>query len=202
MMTSIAESQFAAIDFESAGAQRGQNDVPVQVAVTLWSPSGGVGESFCSFLATDRPITWAARKVHGITPEDLAGAPTLLSLWPELRRLLGGRIVLAHGHGTEKRFLRAFPGHPFGPWADTLLLCRAAWPGLADYALGPLCEHFGLVARLSEAHPGGRWHDALFDATASALLLDHLVTTLDLRNEPLDLLLRPDLSAWRALRRP
>jgi len=197
----IAQSDFAGIDFESAGASRGQTDVPVQIAISLWTPGEGLGESFCSFLSTDQPITWSAQKVHGITTEDLAGAPSLLSLWPEIKRLLAGRVLVAHGHGTEKRFLRAFPGHPFGPWIDTLHLYRAAWPGLDSFALGALCDRFELTNSVTAAHPERRWHDALFDASASALLLQHLVTELDLLDKSLDLLLHPDLSAWHKLRR-
>ena len=198
----ITDLQFAAIDFESAGTGRGRNDVPVQIAISLWSPETGPGEHLCSFLSTDQEITWAAQQVHGITPEDLVDAPSLLSLWPEIKRLLSGRIIVAHGHGTEKRFLRAFPGHPFGPWVDTLLLARAAWPGLVSYSLGDLCRELGLVSALDETHPGRRWHDALYDASASAYLLAHLVASLDLADKPLDLLLHPDLAPWRAKRRP
>ena len=197
----ISSQQFAVIDFESAGASRGRTDVPVQVAITLWSPGEGLGESLCSFLSTDQKITWSSRRVHGISDQDLAGAPSLLSLWPEIRRFLADRVVVAHGHGTEKRFLRAFPGHSFGPWIDTLSLARAAWPDLPSFALGALCEQFDLVPRLDEIHPGRRWHDALYDASASALLLDHLIGSLGLAEKPLDLLLHPDLSAWQALRR-
>ena len=138
--TPIADQRFAVIDFESAGASRGRTDVPVQVGIALWSPEEGLGDSLCSFLSTDQKITWAARKVHGISAEDLAQAPSLLSLWPEIRRFLADRVVVAHGHGTEKRFLRAFPGHSFGPWIDTLSLARAAWPTLPSFALGDLCD--------------------------------------------------------------
>lgn len=197
----ITDLQFAAIDFESAGTGRGRNDVPVQIAISLWSPETGPGEHFCSYLATDQEITWAAQRVHGISPADLVDAPSLLSLWPEIKRLLSGRVLVAHGHGTEKRFLRAFPGHSFGPWIDTLLLARAAWPGLTSYGLGDLCREFGLVPALEKTHPGRRWHDALYDATASAHLLAHLVSHLELTEKPLDLLLHPDLSAWHARHR-
>ena len=200
-VSTISESKFAAIDFESAGASRGQTDVPVQIAISLWTHREGLGESFCSFLSTDQEITWAARKVHGITTADLAGAPSLLSLWPEIKRLLSGRVIVAHGHGTEKRFLRTFPGHPFGPWVDTLHLYRAAWPDLDTFALGALCDRFDLTKAVDGVHSGRQWHDALYDASASALLLDHLISTLDLAEKPLDLLLHPDLSVWRALRR-
>jgi DNA polymerase III epsilon subunit-like protein len=76
---------------------------------------------------------------------------------------------------TEKRFLRAFPGHGFGPWIDTLLLARAAWPELPDHSLGALCENHGLKERIATLIPGKSWHDALFDAVASLLVAQRII---------------------------
>lgn len=200
-MQSIAQTGFAAIDFESAGTSRGQTDVPIQIGIALWSPDDGHGEAFCSFLHTDRAVTWSAQRVHGITTAQLADAPTLLSLWPETKRLLGGRAVVAHGHGTEKRFLRAFPGHPFGPWIDTLNLSRAAWPAAPSHSLGDLCDMLDLTPRVESIAPSGQWHDALFDSIASLVILEHLVHTCSLAESSLDILLQPDLSAYQKQRR-
>lgn len=196
----VADHQFTAIDFESAGAAPGRTDVPVQIGLAAWSPVTGLGDSFVSYLATDTSITWSARKVHGIRDEDLAGAPSLLALWPELKQRLTGAVVVAHGKGTEKRFLRAFPGHGFGPWIDTLLLTRAAWPEFPDHSLSALCDARGLTARLQEILPARRWHDALYDALASVALLEDLVTTFRLAEQPLETLLHPDTTAWHRLR--
>ena len=101
--------------------------------------------------------------MHGITTADLTDAPTLLSLWPEVKARLGGRVMVAHGAGTEKRFLRAFPLHGFGPWVDTLLLARRFWPGVRDYSLETLIAAGGLLEELDAACPGRRFHDALYD---------------------------------------
>ncbi len=199
--TPIRELRFAAIDFESAGAARGRTDVPVQVGLASWSPGGDVGEPFVSYLQSAHPVTWSARKVHGIGDGDLVGAPRLEELWPTLRRQLGGAVVVAHGKGTEKRFLRAFPGHGFGPWVDTLLIARAAWPDADSHGLSDLCDHAGVAEDIAARLPDRRWHDALFDATASLVLLRHLVVSLDLLDQPLAILLRPDLSAWSRARR-
>ena len=181
----IKSLRFCAIDFESAGAARGRTDVPVQIGLAHWSPADGFGETFVSFLASDQPITWSARKVHGITTDDLTEAPTLLSLWPDLSSHLGGTVLVAHGHGTEKRFLRTFPAHPFGPWVDTLTLARMAWPDLEDHSLGALCDRLGLSGAVAESCPDRKWHDALFDAVASLHLLAHLVEALALSDHPL-----------------
>lgn len=200
-MPPVRHCRFTAIDFESAGAARGMTDSPVQVGLASWSAETGHCDAFVSYLFTDQPVQWSARKVHGIGPEQLADAPSLLSLWPELKKRLSGAVVVAHGKGTEKRFLRAFPGHGFGPWIDTLLLARAAWPHLTDHSLGALCESRGLTAAAKAIVPGKSWHDALFDAAASLVLLEHLVDALSLADHPVECLLRPDTSAWHRTKR-
>ncbi len=197
----IGDCRFTAIDFESAGAARGRTDVPVQVGLASWSPREGHGGTFVSYLASEAPITWSARKVHGIADGDLAGAPGLLSLWPELKKFMAGAVPVAHGKGTEKRFLRAFPGHGFGPWVDTLLLARAAWPELPDHSLSALCEARGLAGTIADMISGRRWHDALYDAAASLVLLEDLVTTFGLADKPVDWLAAPDTAVWHRGRR-
>ncbi len=196
----IADFCFTAIDFESAGAARGQTDVPVQLGLASWVPGSEVGERFVTYLHSEREIAWAAQRVHGISTADLEDAPTLLSLWPVIKERLAGKLVVAHGKGTERRFLGAFPGHGFGPWIDTLLLGRAVWPDLPDHSLGALCEHLGVTPAIDALVPGRRWHDALYDACASLVVLRHLVESLDLGERPVDLLLHPDTSVWHALR--
>lgn len=176
-------------------------DSPVQIGLASWSAESGHHSAFVSYLSTDQPVQWSARKVHGIGPEQLAEAPSLLSLWPELKQRLAGAVVVAHGKGTEKRFMRAFPGHGFGPWIDTLLFARAAWPDLTDHSLGALCENRGLTEQVKAIVPEKSWHDALFDAVASLVLLKHLIKTLTLEDHPVEHLSRPDTSVWHRMKR-
>jgi len=199
----ISTCRFCAIDFESAGAARGSTDTPVQIGVAAGMVGRGLLDldRFVSYLKSDKPIQWAAARVHGITTGDLADAPALAMLWPEINRRMRGAAVVAHGKGTEKRFLRAFPGHGFGPWIDTLLLSRAVWPDLPDHSLGSLCERLGISADVREAVPGKSWHDALFDAVASLVLLKHLIDLLDLYDSPLAILINPDTAVWHRTRK-
>ncbi|MBT8037859.1 MAG: 3'-5' exonuclease [Verrucomicrobiae bacterium] len=197
----IAHHTFAAIDFESAGAQRGMTDVPVQIGMATWSQKSGHADPFVSFIRADRPITWSAQKVHGISSDDLSEAPALMTLWPHIKGRLSNRIAVAHGHGTEKRYLRAFPAHGFGPWVDTLQLARAAWPELQSHALGDVCESFQLTGKITQLIAKKTWHDALYDATASLVVLEHLINQFDLAESPVDLLLHPDTTEWHRFRR-
>lgn len=181
-----AGAHFAAIDFESAGVSKGDTDTPIQIGIAVM-PGLDVSalDSFVSYLHTDRPVTWQASQVHGISKADLAGAPTLPSLWPEVKARLGGRLVVAHGAGTEKRFLRAYPMHGFGPWVDTLQLARRFWPGVRDYSLETLIASGNLQTELDGVCPGRRFHDALYDAAASLLVLRHIVVHAGLTDLPM-----------------
>lgn len=197
----IRDCGFAAVDFESAGALRGHTDVPVQIGLAVMD-AGSAGSAIPadgflrSFLCAARPIAWCARKVHGITDADIGGAPPLLSLWTPIAGRLAGRCPVAHGAGTERRFLRAFPLHGFGPWVDTLKLAHAAFPDARSHALGALVESLGLKPELDGLCPGLRWHDALYDAAASLVLLRHLIRAGGLGDAPLETLVHPDRAAY------
>lgn len=197
----ISEANFTAIDFESAGTASGRTDAPIQVGTTSWSLAEGITDHWVSYIFTDLEITWKAQSIHGITTDDLADAPRLGLLWPDIRNRLQHSAVVAHGHGTEKRFLRSFPGHNFAPWIDTLLLYRAAYPKLKSHRLGALCDTFELTPALNafmteHGYPQIAWHDALYDAAASIFLLKHLIDSYSMQHLPLDVLCNPDISAW------
>jgi DNA polymerase-3 subunit epsilon len=196
----VSEAPFAAIDFESAGTAPGLTDEPIQIAVAQWT-DGAPRIVINSYLRPSRPVTWSAREVHGIDDAKLQAAPRLLDIWPEVRTALGGRWIVAHGAATEKRFLRVFPLHGFGPWIDTLTLVRAVYPDLDSHALGEACTALGLTAGL-ESTPGFRWHDAASDAMASLALLRHIVEASGIAAEPAQILLSPRLRSYFKSRRP
>ena len=196
----ISDTTFTAIDFESAGTAPGKTDAPVQIGTCTWNTAEGVSDTWISYIHTIQDITWSAQKVHGITHEDLRDAPKLMLLWPKIKRRLKGRAVVAHGHGTEKRFLHAFPGHGFGPWIDTLQLSRSAWPELPSHSLGDLCIALGLEDKVTTIVPKKTWHDALYDAVASIILLEKIIEDFALTDEPISHLENPDTRIWHKLR--
>ena len=192
MQRIIRDTVFAALDFESAGAAPGMTDAPVQTGIAQMRGTAILPGTFIrTYINPRRAVTWAAQKVHGITSAQLASAPLMTSLWPEFRACLSGNVIVAHGAGTEKRFLRAFPLHGFGPWLDTVTLARRAWPGLADYSLEALAGVLGLRAELDVLCPGLRFHDALYDAAGSLLVLRTLITTAALEDRDLQELMPP-----------
>ncbi len=168
----------AAIDFESAGAAPGETDCPVQVGIVRVAQLFGEPECYTSYIACHRPVRWSAARVHGITNDTLSQAPEFSALWPDLKRMLGGCLIVGHNPATEQRFLSTFPGHGFSTWLDTLALARKAIPGQQDYALSALCRLCGLEPAVQALVPGRQWHDALFDAAGALMLLQFLVREL------------------------
>lgn len=192
MQQPLGSIPFAAIDFESSGSAPGETDHPVQIGIIrvdslLWEQQQSEPLLFDSYIACPHPVRWGAAQVHGITSEKLHGAPSMTDLWQPVRDLLRGAVVVGHNPSTEQRHLRAFPGHGFGPWLDTLVLARRALPSLPDYALGSICDMMGLTPQVDALVPR-RWHDALYDATASLLLLRALIQGLGMESHPIETL--------------
>ena len=197
-----SETTFAAIDFESAGFEKGGTDVPVQIGIAILTPDLRIEREdfYTTYLASDQKVTWAAKKVHGISDEDLIGAPQLLHLWPEINQRLRDRCIVAHGSGTEKRFLRAFPMHGFRTWADTLTLAHAAYPDIGKHSLSALCDRLELSAEVEALCPDRKWHDALYDSIGSLVLLRKILNDSD-EDLPLSTLQSPDRSQYFAQRK-
>lgn len=84
------------------------------------------------------PMPAAAQQVHGITSEELEGAPTWSQLAPTVEQLLSGRTVIAYNapfdqgriHAEQQRLRRETPGRW---WC--LMRARAAVEGGAWQAL-------------------------------------------------------------------
>ena len=170
--------EFASIDFESTGHREGIGDEPIQVGIAVMKGFEIDKSSFFrSYIkpSNDLQITSRSQSVHRIKNEQLQKSPVLFELWPKINELLSKRVVVAHGAGTEKRFLRSFPMHGFDIWIDTLQLAKKVLPKSTDYSLGALIHDIGANEDLKTICPELDWHDALFDAVASLFLLKELL---------------------------
>ncbi|MFF1670361.1 exonuclease domain-containing protein [Nocardiopsis flavescens] len=86
-----------------------------------------------------------AQRVHGITPADLAGAPTWPQVWPRLGEIAEGRLLVAYNADFDRRLI-AQTCRPHGihrprwEWA-----CAMAWRGAAARTSrpGPSAEPTG-----------------------------------------------------------
>lgn len=198
--TPISEIEFAAIDFESAGAKRGETDEPIQIGITTGSITDGITDYFESYIKPKKEVMWQSSRIHGIKTKDLQDSPSYLELWPEIQTHLDGKVLIAHATGTEKRYLKSFPGHSFGPWVDSLTVSKAALPEADSHKLERLKPYmhprFQSLPFLQEK----KWHDALYDAAASFCLIEQVVQDLQLEQIPLSVLLQPNTQRYYSYR--
>lgn len=129
---------------------------------------------------------------HGLAERDLSGAPPFESEWDRWVSLRRTGLLAAHNATVEHDLLRgtwarpsvvpAFVGEAgevaeWGPWIDTCRLARAWAPSLGDFRLGQLVADLRLGARLDALAAQHcppkrrRFHCALYDALAAALVL-------------------------------
>ena len=140
----------AVIDFETTGYENGGKNEPWQLGVAIIK-DGEIVETQEFFFGTEQ------------TPE----YEGIMAQWDKWQPLLANRPLVAHNIATERTILtRLAPLAKWGPWTDTLKLAKARYPKMPSYALGDLCEAFGLVPQIE----GRTWHDGLYDAVACAKL--------------------------------
>jgi len=170
-------AQFAVIDFETTGAVAGYAVEPWQVGIVRVRDRRVLEGGFESLLRVgERPFNHRAPGRHAQIRAQLAVAPTTDELLGVFSEWLAGVPLVAHNAGTERAVLaRLAPLHRFGPWVDTLALVRHAYPALVSKSLEDVAAALGLVPQIQSLCPGRGPHDALYDATACAVLLTHLL---------------------------
>lgn len=106
--------------------------------------------------------------VHGITADQVRGAPRFSDLHQWLCQQTSGEIVACHTHFDRVALAQACGRHALEPlpcnWLDTAKVARRAWAEFSKsgYGLANLACHFGI----SFQH-----HDALHDARTAGLIL-------------------------------
>ena len=156
------ETQFTAIDFETANSDRGS-----VCAVGLVCVEAGqiVSEVYELVRPTPSPFDPFNTAIHGIAESDVAHAPTFCELWPRLWSRISGPLV-AHNASFDISVLRRaleYSGNQY-PRVDyfcTRVISRMAWPEHPTYGL----DHIAGVLAIPLKH-----HHAREDARACALI--------------------------------
>ena len=183
MPLSSSPLPLTAIDFESTGPVAGYPDDPWQIGLVEFAPRAPAFPGPDAWtdawlhIPLGRPFNPYAPGRHAEVRDQLAAAFPFSRQWPRLApKLLPPRILVSHNASTGRRFLaRLAPLTPFPCWIDTLRLARAALPGLSSYALQDVAAAANLLPDLARLLPARTWHDALYDALASALFLRWLL---------------------------
>ncbi|MEC3981607.1 3'-5' exonuclease [Amycolatopsis sp. H20-H5] len=167
-MTHWTSLNYVVVDVEGNGQQ--PPDLVELAAVPI--VGGTMGEPKGWLVKPDLPITHFARRIHGITNQQVADAPVFAYLEADLLKALDAPALIAHNAHVDVGVLQ----RKLGDWEcpevfDTLKLARRLLPGRKSFKLGSLVEEFELAHGLEgEDQP----HRAKYDAIVTARLFVHL----------------------------
>lgn len=160
------QKTFTAIDFETATVNR--NSVCAVGIVTV--ENGKITDEYhCLIQPPNNEYSWRNIEVHGITEKHTQNAPSFYKIYPEIKKRLQGKIVVAHNESFDRSVLQktmAENGLDYSEleiahrWECTMKLCRAN----KKYPSGKLDECCA-VDNIELQH-----HEALSDARACAEL--------------------------------
>jgi DNA polymerase III epsilon subunit-like protein len=168
LMTDWTSLTYVVVDVEGNGQQ--PPDLVELAAVPI--VGGVIGEPKSWLVRPDLPITHFARKIHGISNEQVEDAPVFASVEADVLKALDAPALIAHNAHVDVGVLQRKLGNWECPEVfDTLKLARRLLPGRETYKLGSLVDEFQLGHGLgSEDQP----HRATYDATVTARLFFRL----------------------------
>ena len=155
---------FVALDFETANERR---DSAISIGLTTVSDGKVVASAYHLIRPPELRFSHWNTKVHGLREADVSGSPTFAELWPSIRQLIEGKLIVAHNASFDTSVLRhslctACIEMPRISYLCSLNLARRAWPNLTSHSLGFLAQALGLELE---------HHNAASDARAAAYIV-------------------------------
>ena len=156
---------FTAIDFETA---TGYRDSACAVGIVSVENSKIVNEYYSLIKPPDNYYWGKFTEIHGISAKDTKKAHSFNKIYPEVKKLLAGKIIVAHNEAFDRGVLiktmelyglNYSDLHLPDMWECTVKICRAK--GYKPCTLNACSER----ANIELVH-----HEALSDARAAAKL--------------------------------
>ncbi|KRL02659.1 3'-5' exonuclease [Liquorilactobacillus capillatus] len=156
---------FVSLDFETANYKRNS---ACSIALTVVRQNRIVDE-FYSLINPQAPFKRRNIQIHGITPEDVANAPTFAELWPHISPLFApNKLIVAHNATFDcsvlKNTLSSYDiVNPTFLVLDTLKTSRSYFKNFENHKLNTVCDQLKI-----QLH---NHHNALDDSLACANIL-------------------------------
>lgn len=187
----MGQADFVAVDIETTGLNAEEDDI-ISIGLVPFTAQKISLSGARHWLVRTRNLTSESVVVHRITHSDIAQAPSLRSVLPEVLPCLQGRQVVVHYRYMEREFFRQSVAALFGanllfPVIDTL-----------ELEAGHLRDQQSLVAKLFKQTlpslrlpnvreryhlPAYENHNALTDALATAEVLQAQIAKQELKEK-------------------
>jgi DNA polymerase III epsilon subunit family exonuclease len=168
----LKDLDFVVVDLEATGAKMPPNRVIELGAYRI--SHGRIVDKFLTLVNPEIPIPRFVISLTGITNEMVKSAPVFADVAPRWLDFVSDAVIIAHNAPFDTSFLnheisRVYPGHRMvNPHLCTVKLSRRVFPGLNNYRLDTVADHFSI--------PILQRHRAGSDALATAEVFLHLLT--------------------------
>lgn len=163
------------VDFEGNGDNPPDIIELALVEILSWTE---LGRTYHWLLRPAVPISRMVSRIHGLTDDDVADAPSFSDIQDDLHELLTAACLIGHKvHVDVGALKRKLPEWEPARTLDTLRLAKRLKPNLVSYSLHKLAATLGIESAAG-AGRSGQPHSAVYDATMTAnlflkLLADH-----------------------------
>jgi DNA polymerase III epsilon subunit family exonuclease len=170
----LNELDFVVVDVEATGAKTPPNRIIELGAYRIHQ--GQIVDTFLTLVNPEIPIPRFVMALTGISNEMVKDAPLFAEVVPRWLDFVSEAVLVAHNAPFDTSFLnheisRVYPGHRMvNPHLCTVELSRQAIPGLDNYRLDTIADHFSIP--IVSRHRAGS--DALATAHIFLLLLSRL----------------------------
>lgn len=155
---------FVAIDVETANADMASI---CQIGAAVFE-RGTIVSQWSSFVDPGDYFDPVNVSIHGITEDDVRGAPLFSAACADLSAIVAGRVVVTHTHFDRVALSQACLRHGGTltdcEWLDSACVARRAWEDVAR-------SGYGLAALAKRCGINFKHHDALQDAVAAGSIL-------------------------------
>ncbi|MCD6024684.1 MAG: ATP-dependent helicase [Fibrobacteria bacterium] len=134
---------FVAVDTETTGLDF-EHDRLIELAAVRFE-DGRPAADFAALVNPGRPLSPVSRLITGLTTEELEAAPPAADTARAFLAFAGDLPLVAHNAEFDAHFVRrlleaeSLAPVP-GPWIDSLLMSRIAWPAWDSHRLDALAE--------------------------------------------------------------
>lgn len=172
----LSELSYTVFDTETTGLNPSGGDEIISIgAARIVNNRLLSKEKFDQLIDPQRKLPRESIKIHGITPEMVAGQPTIDKILPVFHSFCKDTILVAHNAAFDMRMLQIKADstgvHFINPVLDTLLLAAVVWPAQTRHGLEIISARLGIDIT-------GR-HTALGDAIATGEVFLKLIPLLN-----------------------
>jgi len=170
----LDELEFVVVDIEATGAKMPPNRIMELGAYRIRGRK--IVDKFLTLVNPEISIPRFVVALTGITNEMVKQAPLFAEVAPRWLEFVQDAVLIAHNAPFDTSFLnheisRVYPGHRMvNPHLCTVLLSRRTVPGLTNYRLDTVADHFSIP--IFDRHRAGS--DALATAEVFLKILDRL----------------------------